>query len=299
MRKLRKNYSGCYHHIMSRGYEGRNILGNYLYKKKFKELLEFYSYRNSMDIYGWCIMDNHYHLILYNRKGLLSKFMKELNGSFALWYRSKNSERGVVFDGRFKSTAIENDEYLLMSLLYLYQNPVRAGLVENAEDYTWSSLNEFIFSKNKSITNIDLLLEFYDSKENLKKLLSNYIGEKISINSDRWGESLGSNLFRFHSLKNANRRKLSETTTEKRRIKDRIIKSSKEIIDKFVKENNINKKELEGRTHFSSKLRGKLLIILRDECGLQLNEIHKLFPYRHLALSSMGRLYKKAKENNK
>jgi REP element-mobilizing transposase RayT len=124
---------------MNRGYDGNDIFRDNSSKDHFLNYLEAASKKLKIRLFAYCIMNNHYHLILENTTGKLSEFLKLLNGNYGMYYRKKYGGKGYVFQGRFKSTIIENEAYLIQAIAYLLENPVRAGIVSNAENYTWSS----------------------------------------------------------------------------------------------------------------------------------------------------------------
>jgi putative transposase len=156
MRRERIPYVGAYHHIMNRGYDGNDIFAGSRHKSHFLDYLEESSKRMKIRIFAYCIIDNHYHLVLENSSGRMSDFCKLLNGQngqYGMYYRKMEGGKGkgYVFQSRFKSTIIEDDGYLIKSIEYLLQNPVRAGIVYGAENYTWSSIKaSSIIFQNKS-----------------------------------------------------------------------------------------------------------------------------------------------------
>lgn len=143
MRKARVTYTESYHHVMNRGIQGEEIFSDGRAKVYFLEIMEEKSENLKMRIFAYCLMDNHYHLILRNSSGRLSEFMKQLNGQYGIYYRKKKGGRGYVFQNRFKSTLIQKDKYLKMAILYVLLNPVRGRIVEFPWQYRWSRIGEY------------------------------------------------------------------------------------------------------------------------------------------------------------
>jgi REP element-mobilizing transposase RayT len=85
-------------------------------------------------------MDTHLHLLLESRKSNLSEFMRRLLTAYTVWFNKRHQIHGHLFAGRFKSLVVERGEYLVSVSRYIHRNPVEAGLVDNAEDYPWSSM---------------------------------------------------------------------------------------------------------------------------------------------------------------
>ena len=100
MRRARITFNGAYHHIVSRGYNGENILPDDKSKVFSLTLLKNYSMQYGIKVYAYSLLDNHYHLILINSSGNLSQFMRALNGSYGSYYRRRFGGKGYVFQGR-------------------------------------------------------------------------------------------------------------------------------------------------------------------------------------------------------
>ena len=92
-----------------------------------------------LECWNYCLMPNHYHLTLQPLQPNLSEAIRRLNSVYALWWNRRHQRVGHVFQGRFKSQIVDREEYLLTLSRYVVTNPVRAGLVQRPEDWTWSS----------------------------------------------------------------------------------------------------------------------------------------------------------------
>ena len=154
MRRARLSWQGAYHHVMNRGLNDEFIFNSNELKNGFLTLLKEKSKKLKIRIFAFCIMDNHYHLVLENTTGKMSEFMKILNGSYGWLYRKIKGGKGYVFQSRYESTLIENDYYLIQSIGYILLNPVRAGIIKSAKDYIWSSIGEYF--KGRSIQSLSL-----------------------------------------------------------------------------------------------------------------------------------------------
>ena len=108
--------------------------------KKYREITEY-------RLYAYCLMGNHIHLLLMEGKESLETVMRKICGSYVLWYYKKHGRVGYLFQDRFKSEPVEDDEYLLTVLRYIFQNPVKAGMVTKVEDYLWSNFTDYIGGK--------------------------------------------------------------------------------------------------------------------------------------------------------
>ncbi|MBN1520951.1 MAG: transposase [Candidatus Aureabacteria bacterium] len=136
-------------------------------------IIQKYSSKYNARFYHWCLMSNHYHLVteLKNPEDL-TKITGGIQQVYAYRYHKKYGTAGKLFQGRFKSQAIEKENYLLICGRYVENNPVRAGLCQNAWDWPWSSAGFYIDGKNDTITLKDPLWKKTngeDYKEWLKK----------------------------------------------------------------------------------------------------------------------------------
>lgn len=151
-RIARQGSTSGFYHIMARGINRENIFAGDTDKKVISGIISGKIEESDVDIYAYCIMNNHIHLLLRTELDELSAFMKRVNGSYALYYNKERDRIGPVFQGRFKSERVENDAYFWGVLRYIHLNPVKAFIVQRAIDYPWSSMREFITGKSKMIS---------------------------------------------------------------------------------------------------------------------------------------------------
>lgn len=162
-RTARKKSNSNVYHIVLRGINRQVIFNDDEDRKRFIFTLKRYKDKSEYKIFAYCIMSNHVHLLLKAGKEPLETIIRRIAGSFVYWYNSKYERIGNLFQDRFKSEPVEDDNYMLTVMRYIHQNPLKAGMVENIEDYYWSSYNDYqrdngisdtgfilsIFSKNK------------------------------------------------------------------------------------------------------------------------------------------------------
>jgi putative transposase len=130
---------GAYH-ITSRGVDGAPIVLDDFDRLFFARLLCATIAAFDWDCRAWCLLTNHFHLVLEARCRDVSAGMKRLNGVHAQRFNYRHSRRGHVFQDRFASWPIEDDDYLEVVCEYVLANPMRAGLTERAEDWRWAGL---------------------------------------------------------------------------------------------------------------------------------------------------------------
>ncbi len=138
-RPLRPIADGLVYHVIARGNNRQDVFfddGDYLaFLKALGDLKE----RKRFELYGYCLMRNHFHLLLRPRHTSVSRIMQSLLVSHTQRYHRFHHSGGHVWQGRFKSPVIQEDDHLLAVLRYIEANPLRAHVVEDAGNYRWSS----------------------------------------------------------------------------------------------------------------------------------------------------------------
>ena len=138
-RPLRIEYPDAWYHVMNRGRRGEDIFADDQDYIMFTDLLRETSEMWNVRVAAYCLMPNHYHMLLQTPNANLSRSMRHLNGVFTQRYNGRHQCDGQLFRGRYKSILIDSDSYLLQAVRYIHRNPVRAGLVEKIDAYKWSS----------------------------------------------------------------------------------------------------------------------------------------------------------------
>lgn len=139
-------------HITIRGNNKRCVFRRKFDFVRFELLLARYKRIFDFYIYHYTIMKNHVHIIIKSNENTnISKAMQGISLSYFHYYRRKNGYVGHLWQGRFKSLVIENDQYLLTAALYVEKNPVEAGMVKDPADYRWSSYRFYAFGETNPI----------------------------------------------------------------------------------------------------------------------------------------------------
>lgn len=139
--------SGLYH-IVFRGVNKQHIFEESTDYEKLIEVISNLKREMEFEIYAYCLMSNHVHILLKEKEpGEISRIMKRLLTKYARWYNIKYGRSGALIANRYKSKAVEVDEYFLCIVRYIHQNPKKAGIVGELEDYEWSSYGEYIFDE--------------------------------------------------------------------------------------------------------------------------------------------------------
>ncbi|MCK5120357.1 MAG: transposase [Methylococcales bacterium] len=138
-RPLRIEFAGALYHVTARGNAQENIYRTDDDRQKFLALLQNTVNRCDWYCHAYCLMDNHYHLLIETSTPTLSKGMKYLNGTYTQYFNRQHQRVGHVFQGRFKAILVQKNSYLLELARYIALNPVRAQMVRNAKQWKWSS----------------------------------------------------------------------------------------------------------------------------------------------------------------
>ncbi|MEW5746306.1 MAG: transposase [Nitrospirota bacterium] len=138
-RPLRIEFKGAFYHITARGNERKDIFRDNADREKLLCYFESAVERYQAVIHAFCLMDNHYHLLIETPAGNLSQTMRHINGAFTAYFNRRHQRAGHLFQGRYKAILVEADEYAGALSRYIHLNPVRAGLVDRPEKYPWSS----------------------------------------------------------------------------------------------------------------------------------------------------------------
>ncbi len=131
---------------MNRGLSRQTIFHTNEHRELFLNLLADIHQRFGVQIHAYCLMDNHYHLLLYTPKSNLSRAMRHLDGVYTQRFNKSQKRDGPLFRGRYKSILIDADNYLLQVSRYIHLNPVEANIVELPQEYHWSSCRFFLDS---------------------------------------------------------------------------------------------------------------------------------------------------------
>jgi len=143
-RPLRIEYPGAFYHVLNRGHRREPIVQDSQDRERFVSDLSKMARQYRVLIHSYCLMTNHYHLILETPDGNLSRAVQWLNVAYAAYYNRRHSYCGHLFQGRFKAILLDAGAYLQALSRYIHLNPVRAGVTRRAWAYPWSSCRYFV-----------------------------------------------------------------------------------------------------------------------------------------------------------
>jgi putative transposase len=175
----RKSKTGIYH-IILRGINRQILFEENEDKEKFIDTIKQYKEKSGYKVLGYCLMDNHVHLLLQEGKETMDNTMKRIGVSYVYWYNWKYKRSGHLFQDRYKSEPVEDEEYLVAVLRYIHQNPLKAEVVHAIRDYKWSSYHEYI--QRSKIVDTDLVMGLFS---NDKQRLREYFDEVAIENGNK------------------------------------------------------------------------------------------------------------------
>src|SRR3989338_752543 len=149
-RPLRIEFPGAFYHVTSRGDRQEAIYEDNEDRRSYLGILGDVVERFNWLCYTYCLMENHYHLVIETLEGNLSKGMRHLNGVYTQVSNRRHNRVGHLFQGRYKAILIDKDSYWLEVSRYVVLNPVRAGMVKEPGGWPWSSYNATVGSEECS-----------------------------------------------------------------------------------------------------------------------------------------------------
>lgn len=156
------------YHVMIRGINKEKIFIKNMYKSKLLKIIQEISEEVDFSLIAFCVMNNHLHLLIKAGNYELTTFMKRFNIKYAMYYNKVEDRYGHVFQGRFRSKEVEDEEYLFGVLRYIHNNPLKAGITHNMLDYKWSSADDYFRQESDIISDVYLfeILEKFGTTKN-------------------------------------------------------------------------------------------------------------------------------------
>jgi REP element-mobilizing transposase RayT len=216
-RPLRLEYPGAVYHVTARGNAREVIFQDDGDRATFLGILGRVIERYHWLCHAYCLMGNHYHLMVETPDGNLSAGMRQLNGIYTQTFNRRHGRVGHVLQGRFKAILVDKDSYLLELCRYIVLNPVRAKMVKQPKNYSWSSYRAMagLSSAPAFLTRDWLLAQFGRQRRMAEKRFREFVAQGMSQPSP-WDKLTGQILLGPESFvkKTARKLKASETIRE-------------------------------------------------------------------------------------
>ena len=275
---MRIQFPGAIYHVMNRS---RTFLKAIDYET-FLTTLEEGCQLFNVKLYAFCLMPNHYHLLVCTPSGNLSRFMRHLNGVYTQRFNREHHRDGPLFRGRYKGILVQEDSYLIEVVRYIHKNPLKAKMVERLSQFKWSSHKTYT-GKKESFAGLDtnFVLEYFSRNrrkaiEGYKRFMSQSEDEVIEkfYSSKKQGSILGDLDF-IERIKNKYILKDLSPDLEVKEIRrlcgERVIRKIKREVCKVFK---VRDKHLsQGQRGTSNIPRRVALSLSKELSGLKLSEI--------------------------
>ena len=285
-RPLRIEYPNAFYHVMNRGLNRQAIYhidDDYeIFLEVAKETSKFFGMR----VVCYCLMPNHYHLLVQTPKANLSRAMRHLNGVYTQRFNRHHKKDGPLFKGRYKAILVQEDEYLTHLIRYIHLNPVQANLTEDLAKYPWTSHKQYLKGQNEAPwLHVRLGLAFFSTKlKTSLKVYRQFIKDGIDpktlafYDKKKQNPILGDQAF-LDMIKEKYLfadRKLSTEIPEERSFRGH--KTASQIAHETSKAFQRPKEELYvSRRGQTNRARLVAVGLTRDLSGLKLSEIGKIF----------------------
>jgi putative transposase len=184
-RPLRIEYPGALYHVTSRGDRQEAIFDDDQDRTAFLNILGEVVAQFRWCCHAYCLMGNHYHLMIETPQGNLTKGMRQLNGVFTQWSNRRHRRSGHLFQGRYKAILVDRDAYFLELSRYIVLNPVRAAMVKHPRLWAWSSYGATIGTTPAPawLTTDDLLAEFGNRRAGARRKYQEFVAEGMGAES--------------------------------------------------------------------------------------------------------------------
>ena len=251
-RTARKRSESGVYHIVVRGINQQDIFYDNEDFERYLETLAQMKIDKEYSVLAYCLMSNHVHLLIRENTDPISRIMSRIGTSYAWWYNQKYERSGHVFQGRYGSECVENDSYLLTVMRYIHNNPLKAGIVSEPEEYQWSSIHAYYGSSEhpKGLSEPDLILEtIHQNKDiaiqGLREFMMQENEDKCIDHEIRKRKSDGEVKDEIEALMNGEKiSKLQAMEKQERR----------EILQKIKKSNGISQRQIARVTGISPNI---------------------------------------------
>ena len=299
-RQLRIEYKNAVYHIMARGQRKENIFKSDEDREEFLLKLEIVKNKYDLKVHTYCLMDNHYHLLLETPNANLSLAMHHLNAGYSNYFRKKHDLNGSIFQGRFKGILVQKENYLILLSAYIHNNPVRAKIVEDMSKYKWSSAKNYLNLKSDNIVSINEILAVSGGHENYLYILKKH-KNRLFDKEEIYGKNslLGDEEFQAFAYSQIDDKKFKREAykeiTELHHLKQLKVE---EILKKMQKIFKVEREEIvkKKRNNIFFKL---YTYFLKNYTELTLSEIGEKFNMSYGAVSDMTLRFVKMKNENK
>lgn len=186
-RPLRIQFPNAFYHVFSRGNEQKPVFLRHEDYALFLALLKECCERYRVTVYAFCLMPNHFHLLVQTREANLSAFMKRLMGVYTMKFNYRHDRVGHLFQGRYKAILVHQESYLLELSRYIHFNPCASGLTKLPEEYAYSSMRHYLDGQGPSFLKTSMLLSRFNSPQDYRR----FVLERPANEKTPWEQAIG------------------------------------------------------------------------------------------------------------
>ncbi len=290
---------------MSRGNDGQPIYLNDADRNLFLETVSEMSERFEVDIFVYVLMSNHYHLLVRTNRANLKKAMQWFGTAYTRRFNNRNSKRGHLFQGRYKSILVQNDAYVAQLSCYIHRNPLRAGIAIRLVDYKWSSYQIYAYAKKgPDWLSTQVIWSYFKGSNKHKQYrekVQKYAEEEKRLLEDvHHGMILGAKKF-VHSIREQFLPDIPHNDLPQQKYLakdidiDGVLKKSAKVV-----QIDLDKCVQAKRLHGIDKQKRDLIVYLLWNKGLMTNEhLGRLFNISPSAISHSVKIFKEKINNDK
>ncbi|MBI4432983.1 MAG: transposase [Candidatus Omnitrophica bacterium] len=187
---LRLEFPGAVYHIYSRGNERKDIFRSSQDYELFLNILAEAALTFDGLVHAYCLLPNHFHLLLETKDSNLSQVMKRLLGLYTVRFNKKHQRSGHLFQGRYKALIVDKDAYFLQLSRYIHLNPVKAKLAKVPEAYRWSSMRHYLKEKSPQFLFRDFTLGSFNSSEAYRQFVMEGLSQALDPFKDAMAGAL-------------------------------------------------------------------------------------------------------------
>jgi putative transposase len=296
-RPLRITYPGAIYHIINRGCRRDKIFRRIADREEFLSRLTAASSKYGIIVHGYCLMDNHFHLLVETPNENLSAFMQLLQCGYANWFKVRYKLVGPLFQSRFKSVLVEDESYLVTLSAYIHLNPVRVKIINNPESYKWSSCGIYLRNEKTELVDPSMVLEYAGGVDNYKFILSEMI-EDTPAPEAVYGKF---SILGTAAFKEKVARQIDDTEISRKGVPElkKIISTTPEKIAEVVKKvMKVSDEEMIAKTR-ANTARKLYLYLLKKRTTLKVVEIAELSQMSPVAAGELIRRFGKEIKESK
>jgi REP element-mobilizing transposase RayT len=275
-RPLRIEYPGAVYHVMNRGGSRQKIFFHKPDYEAFMNTVGEIHDRWRVELFAYCLMDNHYHACLRTPEGNLARVMRHLDGLYTQRFNRRHRRDGALFRGRYKAIVVDRDAYLAQVVRYIHLNPLEAGLVEEPQAYEWCSHRLYLRPKQapKWLRLEEVMSEFSNIAGFHRFVLEGNDEALANFYKGRQSPVLGDEQFRERLLETPVRVEREHPRHERVAIRPSVEK----VLPTLVQLYDVRVEDLlRGKRGKDNEPRKVGMYLVKELCDLKLGEIAQQF----------------------